>query len=128
MCSAATEGVLGGLFIDILVGYLGRAISNWWRALGSKKWPSAEVIVTADSVESSGYGGTKVEIVYSYRFRKELYTGMHTQPCFGSESEYMQNRFPKGRNFVVRGKPGKPEVSVLRDDDQTDVVLQHFSG
>src|SRR5205823_12503237 len=95
MCSAATEGVLGGLFIDILVGYLGRASANWWRALGSRKWPSAAVIVTADSVESSGYGGNQLEVVYSYRFRKALYTGMHTQPWFAPESDHMQNRCPK---------------------------------
>ena len=117
---------MGGLVLDIFVGYFVRAISNWWRALGSNKWPTVEAIVTADSVESSGYGGTKVEVVYSYRYQNELYTGIHTEPCFGSDSQHMQDRFPKGRTFVVRVKTGEPEVSVLRDDDQADGVLQRL--
>jgi hypothetical protein len=117
---------VGGLFLDIIVGYFFRAISNWWRALGSAKWPSTDAIVTADPVKSSGYGGTTVEVVYSYRYRDELYTGIHTEPCFGSDSEYMQNRFPKGRSFVIRVNPSEPEVSVLRDDDQSDGVLQRL--
>jgi hypothetical protein len=74
-----------------------------------------------------GYGGTKVEIVYSYRYQGELYTGMHTEPCFGSDSENMQNRFPHGRTFIVRVKPDEPEVSVLRDDDQADGLAQRLA-
>ena len=116
---------MGGLVIDIFVGYFLRAFSNWWKALGSKKWPPVEAIVTAHPIESGGYGGTKVEIVYSYRVQDERYTGMHTEPCFGSESEYIQ-RFPRGRSVVVRVKPDDPGVSVLLDDDQEDGVLKRL--
>jgi hypothetical protein len=116
---------VGGLVIDIFLGYFFRAISNWWRALGTKKWPSVEAIVTAHPIESSGYGGTKVEVVYSYRVQDELYTGMHTEPCFGSASEYMQ-RFPRGRRVAVRVKPGEPDVSVILDDDQEDGILKRL--
>ncbi len=81
--------------------------------------------MTADPVKSSGYGGTKVELVYSYRFQGELYTGMREEPCLGSDSEYMQ-RFPKGRSFVVRVKPGEPDISIVLDDDQEDGLLKRL--
>jgi len=116
---------LGGLVIDIFVGYFIRAFSNWWKARGSKKWPSVDATVTAHPIESGGYGGTKVEIVYSYRTQDERYTGTHTEPCFGSASEYTQ-RFPRGRSVVVRVKPGQPDVSVILDDDQEDGVLKRL--
>lgn len=116
---------MGGLVIDIFIGYFVRAFSNWWKARGSKQWSSTEATVTADPTESNGYGGTKVEVVYSYRFQDELYTGIHTEPCFGSASEYMQ-RFPSGRRILVRVKPGEPDVSVIRDDDQEDGILKRL--
>lgn len=116
---------MGGLVLDILVGYFFRAISNWWKALGSSKWPSAPATVTANPVESRGYGGTKIEVVYSYRLRGELYTGMHTEPCFGSGLDFIQ-RFPKGRTFVVRVKPNSPDLSVILDDDQEDGTLKRL--
>jgi len=98
---------------------------NAWRAGGSGKWPTVEAIVTADPIKSSGYGGTSVEIVYSYRFKGELYTGLHEEPCFLSESDYME-RFCEGRTFVVRVKPDEPEISVVRGDDQADGIRQQL--
>jgi hypothetical protein len=116
---------VGGFFVDVIVGYMVRAISNAWRSGGSAKWAVVEAIVTADPIKSSGYGGTSVEIVYSYRFQGELYTGLHEEPCFLSDSEYME-RFAKGRTFTVRIKPDEPEVSVVLDDDQADGIRQRL--
>lgn len=112
---------MGWLAIDIFLGYLVRAFSNWWKTLGSKRWPLVEAVVTAHPIKSDGFGGTKVDVVYSYRFQDERYTGMHTEPCVGSESEYMQ-RFPRRRSVRVRVKPGEPDVSVLLDDNQWSEV------
>ena len=114
---------MGGFFIDVIIGYIARATRNAWRSGGSAEWAVVEAIVTADPTKSSGYGGTSVEIVYSYRFKGELYTGLHEEPCFVAASKYME-RFAKGRTFMVRVKPDEPEVSVVHDDDQTDGIRQ----
>ena len=69
-------------------------------------------------------GHYKAEIAYSYRFNDNLYTGLHRERAFSWWDAELLRRFPKGRTFVVRLKPGKPEVSIMRDDDQTDGVRQ----
>jgi hypothetical protein len=114
-----------GFFVDVIVGYIARSIRNGWRAGSSGDWPLVEAIVTAAPTTSSGYGGTTVEIPYSYRVRGELYTGLHEEPCSLFGSEYMK-RFPKGKRFVVRIKPEEPEVSVMRDADQTDEIMNRL--
>ena len=90
------------------------------------RWPTATATVTADPDRIAGFGGSVVEIVYSYRFEGELYTGIHEEPVIGgSDIEYIE-RFPKGRSFVVRVKPSEPEVSVVRDEDQTDGIRKRL--
>jgi hypothetical protein len=102
--------------------YLLRSIRTWLASSGARKWATAAAIVTEDPVRVAGFPGSTVEVVYSYSVGGELYTGLHEEPEFtGSGSEYMK-RFPKGRSFVVRVKPGQPEVSVLRDSDQAEKV------
>jgi hypothetical protein len=114
---------VGGLGLGLvrLVVYLCRSTWTGLKALGSGRWPRAEATVTSDPTLIEGFGGAKVEITYSYRFEDELYTGLHEEPCFLSESEYME-RFMKGRNFIVRVKPREPEVSLVRDADQADGI------
>jgi hypothetical protein len=103
-----------------LVIYLFRSAWNWLSTYGSSEWPLAEAVVTDNPLRVQGFGRSTVEIPYSYRVQGELYTGLYEEPGFGgSGSEYME-RFPKGKSFVVRVKPGEPEVSVVRDDDQAD--------
>lgn len=84
----------------------------------------AEAVVTDDTLRTQGFGGGTIEIVYSYRFDGELYAGLHAEPTFGgSGSEYIE-RLSKGRKFMVRVKPGEPDVSMMRDDDQGDGILK----
>jgi uncharacterized protein DUF3592 len=101
------------------VVYILKSAWNQINEIGSGKWPCAEAVITAEPEHLNGFGSSTVEIVYSYRFEDELYTGLHEEPCFLSWSEYMK-RFAKGETFVVRVKPGEPEVSVVRDADQAD--------
>ena len=109
---------MGGL-IHLIV-YLFKLFRIRLAGLSTRGWPAADAIVTEDSLQVRGSFGSTIEIVYSYRVEGELYTGMHEEPCFlGSHSDYI-NRFTKGRNFVVRVKPGEPELSVMRDSDQGD--------
>ena len=75
--------------------------------------------VTAPPSTSSGFGCPSAEIVYSYRFDGELYTGIHEESFLLNDSltDYVE-RFGEGRSLVVRVKPGKPEVSIVREGDQ----------
>jgi len=108
-----------GFFVDVILGYIAKSTRNAWRAGKSANWPLVEAIVTAAPIKSRGYGGTSIEIPYSYRSHGELYTGLHEEPSTLWNSRYME-RFPRGRIFKVRVKPDEPEISVMRDEDQAD--------
>lgn len=100
--------------------YLCRAAWKSVKNLGTERWAKAEGVVTDDPAFLEGLS-TTVEIPYSYRFNGELYTGLHAEPVFLSESDY-KDRFTKGRHFIIRVKPSAPEVSLVREKDQADVI------
>jgi Protein of unknown function (DUF3592) len=121
----------GRLHMDALFEYLlkalvyaSRVIIRWPKVIGSGQWLLANAAVTAPPTRLSGIGCPRVEIVYSYRVKGELYTGLHEEPFMSTDSvtEYIE-RFAEGRSVVVRVKPASPEVSVVREDDQ-GVVTQ----
>jgi hypothetical protein len=101
------------------IAYALRSVMSWPRLWGCRKWPLANATVTAPPASSSGLGCPAVEIAYSFRFKGELYTGLHEEPFLLGDSvaDYVE-RFAEGRSAVVRVKPGNPEVSVLCEDDQ----------
>jgi hypothetical protein len=116
---------MGGLIC--LVIYFFRAARAWLNGIRSEKWPTAEAIVTADAAPFSGaLTASTVEIAYTYRFQGELYTGLHEEPSFGGVGSEFKKRFAKGRRFLVRVNPAEPEVSIMRDRDQTDDLQQRF--
>ncbi len=112
--------------MDALFEYLLRTISyafnslaHWLRVRGAGLWPFANATVTAPPTNSSGLGCPRVEIVYSYRVKGELYTGIYEESFLSSDSaEGYIERFGEGRSIVVRVKPDNPEVSVVCERDQ----------
>jgi len=111
-----------GLFRLLI--YFFRATRAWLNALRSEKWPTAEATVTADPypTEFGTLIGFTVDVPYTYRFEGELYTGLHEEPSFGGVGAEFMRRFVEGRRFVVRVNPAEPEVSIMRDRDQTDDI------
>ena len=116
--------------MDALFEYLLKAIAyafkaslHWMRICGSGHWPIANATVAAPPVSLSGFGCPSAEIVYSYRFDGELYTGIHEEPFLSTDSltDYVE-RFGEGRSVVVRLKPGNPEVSVVCEGDQGALI------
>ena len=95
----------------------------WLNAIRSAKWPRVEATVTADPAGFREFARYTVEVPYTYRFQCELYTGLHQEPSFGGVGAGFMRRFAKGRRFIVRVKPGEPEVSVVRERDQADNVI-----
>jgi hypothetical protein len=120
-----------GLLHAVLKGiaYVFNASAHWLRARGSDRWLFANATVTAPPVSSSGFGCPSVEIVYSYRFKGELYTGIHEEPFLLADSvtDYVE-RFGEGRSLVVRVKPDSPKVSVVREGDQGALVGERLTS
>jgi len=107
--------------------YLFRFFWAWLRAIGTEKWPTAEAIVTADpETIFAASAGFTVDVPYTYRFEGELYTGLHEEPSFGGVGSGFMQRFAKGRRFLVRVNPAKPEVSIMRERDQYDDIQRHL--
>lgn len=114
---------MGGLIR--LAIYLFRLFWGWLRAIGSEKWPTAEAIVTADPETTfAASTGFTADVPYTYRFEGELYTGLYEEPADGGIGSAFVKRFAKGRRFLVRVNPAKPEVSIMRDRDQVDDIQQ----
>src|SRR3974390_625422 len=103
---------MGGL-IRLAIYFL-QVSQVWFSAIRSAKWPRAEAIVTAEPTRFTAFARWTVEVPYTYRVQGELYTGLHQEPSLGGVSSAFLQRFAKGRHFVVRVKPGEPEVSVVR--------------
>ena len=114
---------MGGLIR--LAIYLFRFFWSWLGAIGSEKWPTAEAIVTADPETTyAASTGFTADVPYTYRFEGELYTGLYEEP--GGVGSAFKKRFARGRRFLVRVNPAKPEVSIMRDRDQVDDVRQRL--
>jgi len=109
-----------------LVVYFFRTVRAWLNAIRSEKWPTAEAIVTADPAGFTVFADSTVEVPYTYRFQGELYTGLHEEPSFDGVGAKFMRRFAKGRRFVVRVNPAEPEVSIMRDRDQTDDIQERL--
>ena len=92
------------------------------RRFGARKWPTAEATVTGGAMRSHFLGNDKAEIDYSYNFDGNSYTGVHRERVVVWWDRSLLKRFPKGRTILVRVRPGRPEVSIMRDADQTDSV------
>ena len=114
---------MGGWYADVLVGYvisLFRMITRKLRTSRSKGWREALATVVGASCQESWYLPRPVaEIIYTYRVDGGFYGGVDEKPFFSGDSakEYA-GRFARGDNLVVRVKPGEPEISIVREEDQ----------
>ena len=113
--------LLGMLIVAALV-----TLVQALRGFGSKKWPTVEAVVTAIPFRSGIFIYHAVRIEYEYLFEGIRYTGRHSEPVSIPGDNEFSERYPKGRRFILRVKPGKPEVSVILDDDQPDGILQRL--
>ncbi len=121
MVNRNVDGLMDFLFVYLLKAmvYTLRTMMHSLKIWGSGHWHLANATVTAPPVGSHWLGCPAVEIVYSYRFKGELYTGIHEEPFLSTDSltDYVE-RFGEGKSIVVRVKPGDPELSVVCEDDQ----------
>ncbi len=114
---------MGGWFVDVIVGYfitLFRILVRIRRASKSKTWREVTAAVAGASCQTQAYAPRPVaEITYTYRIDGGFYGGVDEKPFFvDSAARDYVDQFTRGDALVVRVKPGEPEISVVRDEDQ----------
>ena len=86
---------------------------------GSANWPTQVGKVTSSYVNHASFGGAAAEITYMYKIGSSIYTGMTEKPSFMGSAEKYAASFEPETTLIVRVKPGAPEISVVRDKDQS---------
>lgn len=117
---------MGGWFVDVIVGYfvtLYRILARNLRVRESREWTESMATVAGASCQCSLYMPRPVaEIVYTYHSNGGFYGGVDEKPFFlRSSAEDYAGQFTRGDKLVVRVKPGEPQISILRDEDQSKV-------
>jgi hypothetical protein len=109
---------MSGLFLVPLITYFAVFV---WRVIterGSGKWPVSGAMVLGDPFLDEGTL-SKVVMVYSYLAAGQLHYGSYDTPFLSSSSaDEFARRFVKGGTVRVRVKPGDPERSIIREEDQ----------
>ncbi len=69
--------------------------------------------------------GPLAEVTYAYTYEGEPFTGINREPFIlrSSAAEYGA-RFREGGDIIVRVKAANPEVSAVRQRDQTVGILK----
>lgn len=115
---------MGGLFIDIYIEYFIRLIVRLIRDHKSRNWPAVEATISSTDSERLGYACPCAQLNYIYQVSAESYSGSHVRGfILRSSAEDFAGEFLNRGKAVVRIKPGDPEHSVLRYDDQAQVLV-----
>jgi hypothetical protein len=116
--------MLGGWYLDILIVYLIRYIVRIVKLHRSDGWPLKNAVVSSSRCPPASSGGPVAEIGYTYEHAGSYYAGLHREPfILRSSAEDYAARFITGNHIVIRVDPKRPEISILRQDDQTRVRL-----
>ena len=109
-----------GWYFDVVIGYLIRTVICLVKARRSNAWPVNKATVASSFCPAFSYGGSVAEVGYTYIHEGSYYYGVHREPFLlhGSAKEYAA-RFLRGGGIIIRVKPGEPETSLVRDEDQT---------
>ncbi len=109
-----------GLVIDVIIEYLIRLVSRAVRRRRSSDWPRVEGLVLSSKSGSGATAGSVVaEISYVYTCGDTDYPASSKKPFWTSDSaEEYATGFSAGQRVVIRVAPGRPEKSVLVEEDQ----------
>jgi uncharacterized protein DUF3592 len=98
------------------------AAVRYWQQHGNEAWPMTEARVfdaAYFNTDHNGRGiGHHVRVQYSYKVAGEYYSGEMVK-TFNSErqADAFAALYPRDLQVIVRANPEKPEISVMRDDD-----------
>jgi hypothetical protein len=105
---------MGGLVLDVWVAFLLRTLTNGFRRLRSRSWPTATATVYQAYVEpSGGFGCAVATISCDYRVGEEKYSATHDEPCLSrSSAESFARCYSPGKQLTIRYHPAAPSRSV----------------
>ena len=113
-----------GFFADLYIALFIRFVARLVRNHKSRNWPTVAATISSTDSERIGFGCPCSQVNPTYSVAGETYTGFHVRGfIFRDSAEEYGNGFMNRGRAVVRIKPGNPECSVLRDDDQKDILL-----
>jgi hypothetical protein len=107
-------GVVGGLTaLGIRVGV------KRWNESRSSAWPSSYGhIETVDAEANEGHAsGYRAVLGFSYHVEGEYYAGFYHRLFATMDKAEQFAEMQKGREVMVRYKPGEPETPVVREAD-----------
>jgi hypothetical protein len=108
-----------GWYLDIILGYPIRLLLRAFRERNCLSWPTEKGTVIESACPAITYGGPVGEVTYTYTHQGEYYSGTHREPFFLSDSaEAYARRVESGSEIVIRVNPEKPELSLVRNNDQ----------
>jgi len=114
--------MLGGWYIDVVFGYLIRAVIRLIKLSRSHGWPLEQAVVSSSTCPPAAYGGPVAEIGYTYVHAGGYYADVHSEPfLLRSSAQEFATRFSVGSHVTIRIDPKQPETSILREDDQTRI-------
>lgn len=93
------------------------AIFGWLRLQSARHWPitygTVEIVIPCDLSDS-----WFADISYSYKVDTHYYSGQYRLKAKNENDAESQASMWRGQNLVVRYLPKKPEISVMRMEDQ----------
>jgi Protein of unknown function (DUF3592) len=114
------------LFIDItsfaLAGVAGLVV--WRRKRSARHWPMTfGYIELALALDENNEWFT--DLSYTYKVGTDFYSGRFRLRASNEEQADRQVLAWKGQNVTIRYSPKNPEISVLRDEDQSPRTELH---
>ena len=114
--------------IVALISAVGAA-ARYWRTRGNQNWQTVEgrifqaVHFTQD--ETGRGTGNYVRVMYSYQVNGEFYSGELLRSFVTSgQAERFADRYKRDMQVLIRVHPHNPELSALREDDNTTRLAQ----
>ncbi|MGD0729793.1 MAG: DUF3592 domain-containing protein [Terracidiphilus sp.] len=93
---------MGGLVIDIYIGFVVRRVIILWRKANSRQWPAVSGRVVHCQFEEPGYGGDYAVLQYEYKLDSKLYQGVLKRPYI----------YPNYADAFVRHHPADMELRI----------------
>lgn len=102
-------------------------IALWLRKRSARYWPTTYGRVEhASSFKESGVWLT--DISYSYRVAEDFYSGQFQLKARRERNASDEVALWKDRTIEIRYSPSKPELSVVRMEDQAGLLPGEFVG